>query len=613
MTIAGALNFLGGIGLFLLGMRLMTDGLTTAAGDTLRVILSAATRSRARAIFSGILITALVQSSTAVVFTTIGFVNASLLALPQAVGVIFGSNLGTTLTSWIVALIGFNLDLQVIALPAIGIGMAISVALGKGQYGALGRAMAGFGLFFMGIDVLKDAFDGIGDVIDLHRWAGEGVLNLLLFVLIGIVLTVIIQSSSAALTVILTATAGGLIPLTAAAAMVIGANVGTTSTALFAVFDATAAARRAAMSHVIFNLVVALTSFILLLPLLWAVNVIAQLIGSQDQLAMSLAIFHTLVNLLGILVLWPLTPRLVAFLETRFRTLEEDESRPRFMDRNVQSAPSLALDALAQELHRMQAIARRVADTAISAEDPHNPSLEIGHRALESLNIAISEFASGIPRATMSASQQNALPHAQRVGQYLVNVAEHAREMLQVHQEAVLAPESALAVSRNALRASAVALLDLTQVDSPQWDAERLAAARRDFEAQYQAMKAQLLQAGTAGAILPRSMAETLERLSDLHRVVDQAAKAAVFLDRYIAESKVQLVSPPGGLEEPSTQSSRASTPAQQAQAQDSRASTLPQGTLPQDPLPQEEPAPQDTLPQENAAQDAAPPAGDLR
>jgi phosphate:Na+ symporter len=597
VTIAGALNFLGGIGLFLLGMRLMTDGLTTAAGDTLRVILSAATRSRGRAIFSGILITALVQSSTAVVFTTIGFVNASLLALPQAVGVIFGSNLGTTLTSWIVALIGFNLDLQVIALPAIGIGMAISVALGKGQYGALGRAMAGFGLFFMGIDVLKDAFDGIGDVIDLHRWAGEGVLNLLLFVLLGIMLTVIIHSSSAALTVILTATAGGLIPLTAAAAMVIGANVGTTSTALFAVFDATAAARRAAMSHVIFNLVVALVSFTLLLPLLGVVHVMAQVIGSQDQLAMSLAIFHTLVNILGILVMWPLTPRLVAYLETRFRTLEEDESRPRFMDRNVQSAPSLALDALAQELHRMQAIARRVANAAISAEDPHNPSLEIGHRALESLNIAISEFASGIPRATMSAEQQNALPHAQRVGQYLVNVAEHAREMLQLHHESVLAPESALAVSRNALRASAVELLDLTRVDSPQWDAQRLAEARRDFETQYQAMKAQLLQAGTAGAILPRSMAETLERLSDLHRVVDQAAKAAVFLDRYIAESKVQLVSPPGGIEETAAQGARASTLPQQAQAQDSRASTLPQ----------------DPLSPDDAAQDAAPPAGDLR
>lgn len=538
------LNFLGGIGLFLLGMRLMTDGLTTAAGDTLRVILGAATRSRGRAIFSGILITTLVQSSSAVIFTTIGFVNASLLGLPQAVGVIFGSNLGTTLTSWIVALIGFNLDLQVIALPAVGIGMALSVALGKGQYGALGRAMAGFGLFFLGIDVLKDAFDGIGDVVDLHRWAGEGVFNLLLFVLIGAVLTLIVQSSSAALTIILTATAGGLIPLTAAAALVIGANVGTTSTALFAVFDATAPARRAAMSHVIFNVVVALVSFVFLLPLLAVVHVIALLFGSQDQLAMSLAIFHTLVNLLGILVMWPLTPRLVAWLELRFKTLEEDESRPRFMDRNVQSTPSLALDALAQELHRMHGMARRLASEAVSTEEPHNPQLESGHRALESLNMAISEFASGIPRAGMSADQLAALPDAQRVGQYLVNVAEHALEMVQDHQEGELAPASALAGERNQLRAAAVALLDLTQVDRADWNAETLAETRRAFETRYQALKAELLQAGTAGEILPRRMAGMLERLSDLHRVVDQATKAAIYLDRYLRQSKVQLVMP---------------------------------------------------------------------
>lgn len=538
------LNFLGGIGLFLLGMRLMTDGLTTAAGDTLRVILGAATRSRGRAIFSGILITTLVQSSSAVIFTTIGFVNASLLGLPQAVGVIFGSNLGTTLTSWIVALIGFNLDLQVIALPAVGIGMALSVALGKGQYGALGRAMAGFGLFFLGIDVLKDAFDGIGDVVDLHRWAGEGVFNLLLFVLIGAVLTLIVQSSSAALTIILTATAGGLIPLTAAAALVIGANVGTTSTALFAVFDATAPARRAAMSHVIFNVVVALVSFVFLLPLLAVVHVIALLFGSQDQLAMSLAIFHTLVNLLGILVMWPLTPRLVAWLELRFKTLEEDESRPRFMDRNVQSTPSLALDALAQELHRMHGMARRLASEAVSTEEPHNPQLESGHRALESLNMAISEFASGIPRAGMSADQLAALPDAQRVGQYLVNVAEHALEMVQDHQEGELAPASALAGERNQLRAAAVALLDLTQVDRADWNAETLAETRRAFETRYQALKAGLLQAGTAGEILPRRMAGMLERLSDLHRVVDQATKAAIYLDRYLRQSKVQLVMP---------------------------------------------------------------------
>jgi hypothetical protein len=167
---------------------------------------------------------------------------------------------------------------------------------------------------------------------------------------------------------------------------------------------------------------------------------------------------------------------------------------------------------------------------------------------LENLNIAISEFASGIPRAGMSSAQLAALPDAQRVGQYLVNVAEHALEMVQDHQEGELASSSALAVERNHLRATAVSLLDLTQVDRPDWKADTLAQARRDFETDYQALKAGLLHAGTSGDVLPRRMASMLERLSDLHRVVDQATKSAVYLDRYLTESRVQLVSPPGGI-----------------------------------------------------------------
>jgi phosphate:Na+ symporter len=536
-------TFLGGIGLFLLGMKLMTEGLTSAAGDTLRVILSAATRSRIRAIASGILITAMVQSSSAVIFTTIGFVNASLLSLGQAVGVIYGSNLGTTLTSWVVALVGFNLDLQALGLPAVGIGMGLSVAYGARRFGALGRAIAGFGLFFLGIDVLKGAFAGLGESVDLQEWANDGLLGILLFVVIGIMLTLLMQSSSAALAVILTAVGSGLIPLTVAAAMVIGANVGTTSTGVFAAIGATAPAKRAASAHVIFNLVTAAISLLLLIPILALVGIIVHILGAQEELAISLAIFHTLVKLLGILVMLPLSVHLVRFLEQRFHSFEEDEGRPRFMDHNVQASPMLALDALAQELHRMNSLASHLAKEAVSTEDRHNPHLESGHRALESLNLAVGDFASGIPRDGMSAEQLNALPDAQRVAQYLVNVTEHALEMVMDHPVKELAVDS-LAASHNLLRGHAVALLEQAQVDSPTWDPEVLATSRRDFETEYQALKAALLHAGTAGELLPRHMAATLERLSDLHRVVDQATKAAVYLDRLIKKSKVLLAVP---------------------------------------------------------------------
>ena len=540
MSLQSVLTFLGGIGLFLLGMRLMTEGLTSAAGNTLRAILSIATHSRARAIVSGIAITALVQSSSAVIFTTVGFVNASLLTLGQAVGVIYGSNLGTTLTSWIVALLGFNLDLQAFALPAIGIGMAISVISGARRYGAIGRALAGFGLFFLGIDVLRDSFNGLGDIIALEAWAGQGFFSLLLFLGIGIVLTVLMQSSSAALAVTLTATAGGIIPLTAAAAMVIGANVGTTTTGLFAVIGATAPAKRAASAHVLFNLVTGSISFVLLPVLLGIVQYFARLIGSEDNLAISLALFHTLVNLLGLIIMWPVTDWLVAQLERRFHSLEEDTSRPQFLDRNVQATPSLAVDALAQELHRMNAVAAQLAKQAMSEEVRHDDHLEQGHRALEALSYAISEFASGIPRPQLANEQLNALPDAQRVAQYLVNVAEHAREIVPDTPILDLFDEQ-LKQARYALRASAVALIEQTKVDRPDWDVQRLNEMRAKFESQYQSLKASYLRAGTTGSLDARSMAGALERLSALHRVIDQAVKGAVYLDRYIVQTRVNL------------------------------------------------------------------------
>lgn len=543
MNLQSALTFLGGIGLFLLGMKLMTDGLTSAAGNTLRAILNSATHSRARAILSGIAITALVQSSSAVIFTTVGFVNASLLSLGQAVGVIYGSNLGTTFTSWIVALLGFNLDLQAFALPAIGIGMAISVISGSRRYGAVGRALAGFGLFFLGIDVLRDSFDGLGDIIALEAWAGQGILSLLLFLGIGIVLTVLMQSSSAALAVTLTATAGGLIPLTAAAAMVIGANVGTTTTGLFAVIGATAPAKRAASAHVVFNLISGLVAFILLPVLLDVVQYVARYMGSEENLATTLALFHTLVNLLGLLIMWPFTDWMVALLGRRFQSLEEDSSRPQFLDRNVQATPSLAVDALAQELHRMNAFAGQLAKAAISEEVRLDDHLEKGHRALETLSYAISEFASGIPRSLMGNEQLNALPDAQRVAQYLVNVAEYARGIVP-DAPIVELPDEQIRQARHALRISAVALIDQTRVDRADWDVHALNELRASFEAQYQGLKASYLRAGTTGSMDARAMAGALERLSALHRVIDQAVKAAVYIDRYIGQTKVEL-SPP--------------------------------------------------------------------
>ncbi|MBW2285295.1 MAG: Na/Pi symporter [Deltaproteobacteria bacterium] len=189
MTMAMLGSLLGGIGLFLLGMHLMTDGLKMSAGGALRNILDQGTKTAFRGILSGAAITAVVQSSSAVTVAIIGFVNAGLMTLRQSVGVIYGSNIGTTMTGWLVALVGFNVNIKVIALPAIGIGMALRIVFSGKRPGAAGLALAGFGIFFMGIGVLATAFQDLGQCIQLEALFIEGFGGLFLFVGIGFGLT----------------------------------------------------------------------------------------------------------------------------------------------------------------------------------------------------------------------------------------------------------------------------------------------------------------------------------------------------------------------------------------------------------------------------------------
>lgn len=227
----------GGVGLFLLGMGLMTDGLRLAAGPALKRILTYSTKTRLRGLTSGALVTVLVQSSSAVTVAAIGFVNAGLLSLGQALWVLFGANVGTTMTGWLVALVGMKFKIDLFALPLIGIGMMLRLTGDGSRRGALGTALAGFGVLFLGIDMLKETFSGVAADVTLPQWAGfAGVAAM---VLIGILMTVLMQASAAALVLAFSAAQSGLVTLEAAAAVVIGANIGTTVTALLAAIGAT--------------------------------------------------------------------------------------------------------------------------------------------------------------------------------------------------------------------------------------------------------------------------------------------------------------------------------------------------------------------------------------
>ncbi|WP_372591234.1 Na/Pi cotransporter family protein, partial [Guyparkeria sp.] len=497
MNISLTLTFLGGIGLFLLGMRLMTDGLKVAAGDALREILARGTATTPRGILSGIGITAVVQSSSAVIFATVGFVNAGLLTLFQAVGVIIGSNIGTTATSWLVAIVGFKVDLQALALPAVAIGMLLRIT-GQGKRRAyLGDALTGFGIFFLGLDVLKGSFGDFGEGFELAEYTGSGVLSLLMFVAIGVVMTVVMNSSSASLAITLTAAGTGVIPLTSAAAMVIGANVGTTSTALFAVIGATSAARRAAMAHVLFNVVVGVVAFIMLPVLLWLVAHTAALLRLEPGPATSLAIFHTLTKLLGTAIFWPATPRLVKFLETRFRTAEEDEGRPRHLDRHIASTPDLALDALNMELQRIGDIARRGARDVVSVEGA--AALDRLHRdrlIVERLILATAEFSNRAQYGEMPSSIAEGFPLAMRISRYYGDIAEHVEEIAKLEASLTTPTDPSISEAFTEFRRETSNVLSLADPDDEEFSMKRLKRAIKDFADDYQSLKALLLRAG---------------------------------------------------------------------------------------------------------------------
>lgn len=517
-------SLLGGIGLFLLGMRMMTEGLKLAAGPALRDILSRSTATHLRGLLSGMLVTLAVQSSSAVIVALIGFVNAGLMNLRQAVTVVYGSNMGTTGTAWLVALVGFHIDIKVFALPAIGLGMLLRLIQPERRGGALGEALAGFGLFFLGIEILRSSFDGLGEDWQLAGPGGDGLMHLLLYVGAGILLTVLTQSSSATVAIVLTAAGGGLLTLPSAAAMVIGAHIGTTSTALLSVIGATPNAKRVAAAHVIFNLSTGVVALLLLSGLLALLAWTLGVLGLDTAPAAVLATFHTVFSLLGVLLLLPATGVLVRFLERRFVSTEEDRAQPRFLDRNVLATPTLALHALYNELRRIGDLATETATVAIREETTAARGVREHQRALEQLVLASGEFVIGMQSGRLPPEISTVLPNALRISRYYSEMVEAAERQTRVAEAAPARPPSELTAALLHFRRAMREFLALCHT---RYETETTEAALLGLQREYQQIKAQLLHAGTAGQLPVRATVEQLDRLSDLRRMAEQAEKAA--------------------------------------------------------------------------------------
>ncbi|WP_422375949.1 Na/Pi cotransporter family protein [Roseibium sp.] len=294
------LSALGGVGLFLVGMLLLTDGLKALAGQRMREVLARFTSTPLSGAATGTMTTAIVQSSSATTVAAVGFVASGLLTFPQALGIIFGANVGTTLTGWLVAILGFKLDLGQIALPFVFLGVVLRIAF-KGKTALAGQALAGFCLIFIGIEHLKTGLDAFGGLVTPTDFPPDTLFGRLQLVAIGILITLVTQSSSAGVATALAALGAGAISFPQAAALVIGMDVGTTFTAVLATLGGGTMARRTGFAHVIYNLMTGLMALALLTPF----NVVARPLieGGDPQIA--LVAFHSVFNLAGVVLILP--------------------------------------------------------------------------------------------------------------------------------------------------------------------------------------------------------------------------------------------------------------------------------------------------------------------
>ncbi len=414
--IALLFKLVGGIGLFLLGMVLLTDGLKAFAGDALRKALMKFTGTPAKAFGSGALVTAMVQSSSATTVAVIGFVSAGLITFPQAIGVVMGASLGTTGTGWIIAVFGLKISVGFYALPLVGIG-AFMKLLGRGRVRSLGLALAGFGLIFIGIETLQDAMRGLSGVFNLATLPTGGFWGHLLAMVIGIVMTVVMQSSSAAVATTLTALHTGAINFEQAASLVIGAAVGTTVTGALAAIGGNTPAKRTALAHVLFNLFTGLIA-VVLLPLLLTLIGLAQKHLGLDGGAMSLVAFHTSFIALGVLIFLPWVDRFARLIE--YLLPERSPMLTRHLDNTVLHAPPVALEATRRALTETAAQTFAYMDQQLAA--PSATLDDVPRAQLQQALECIQEFFPQIPPANEDepltqhrVSQMHAMDHLSRL------------------------------------------------------------------------------------------------------------------------------------------------------------------------------------------------------
>ena len=381
MDIFQIFTLLGALGMFLYGMNLMSSGLQKVSGDKLRSFLAAMTSNPFKGVMTGLGITSIIQSSSATTVMVVSFVNAGLLTLAQAIGVIMGANIGTTVTAWLVSWLGFKADISILAIPLMALGFLFSNSK-KNQRQNIGELIVGFCLLFLGLSFMKESVPDLNEtpqVLDFVKsWSSHGFGSVLIFMVFGTLLTLVLQSSSATMAITLIMLSRGWIPFDMACAMVLGENIGTTITANIAASVGNTQAKRAAMSHTIFNVFGVIWALILFKPFLALVGLIIELFGLPNPAAegfvvsnpalaegtaalYGLSMLHTLFNTINMLILvWfvKYIEKAVTWIVRTPKNQKSEAFRLKYISAGPLATPELALEQAIKEIIHFAEISR---------------------------------------------------------------------------------------------------------------------------------------------------------------------------------------------------------------------------------------------------------------
>ena len=400
-------EFLAGLGIFLFGMFLMEEAIKNVAGQELKRIIARYTSGRIKGIALGTVSTAILQSSSVVSLMVLAFVGSGILSLQNAIGVIIGSNLGTTLTSWIVAIVGFKLSIESLAMPFIGLGGIGLIFFGKKTHLTnISKMIVGFGFLFLGLAYMKTSIEDFTQYIDISLLPS----SLFIYLIAGVIITAIVQSSSASMAIILSSINAGILGFLPAMSFVIGTNVGTTITVLLGSLGGNSSKRKVAFSHLLFNVVTAIIAFSLIYPIHYLISDILDL---HDNAVLGIALFHTIFNLLGAIIFFPFLHK---FADLINKIVKEKKVQNLYIIHTVPAEiPEAALSALRQEVERLYRISMihnlKLWDTDISLilsentnfdKDILNKNTDELYESIKLIQGSIFQYATQIQKSELS-------------------------------------------------------------------------------------------------------------------------------------------------------------------------------------------------------------------